>query len=378
MNLFSVLFSPITIIFTVIIVGFFIGRIKIFDISLDLAGILVVAVVLGCALSLMQDAIELINLTQLQSDMKFISSLGTALFVSAIGILAGSSLNIKNLIELKSGIIGSMMVFSAFITLWVVLFFDKNVSVSQLIGALCGAMTTTPGLSAVCELSGIKAEEAVIGYGTTYLIGAVFTLLFVQAASKEKNQNSENKDIIKKCATTKSPLSSVFQICLVVLIGSFFGNLNILGFCLGNSGGMLFVGICVGLVLKKDNYKQRVFMDSLELLRSFGLMLFFVGNGITAGVQISFGIEIKIIIYGAVITAVSISIGVILYRLLFKSSRALMTSPIAGGMTSTPAIAVLLQKNRGVSLIQYSVSYVTALLTIILCVRISELLFIFL
>lgn len=50
-NLFTVLTSPIFIIFFIIIIGYYIGKIQIRGISLDLAGVLIIAILSGAVLS---------------------------------------------------------------------------------------------------------------------------------------------------------------------------------------------------------------------------------------------------------------------------------------------------------------------------------------
>ncbi len=46
------LLSPLSIAFLVIILGYYLGRVKIFKVSLDLSGVLIVAVFVGWMLSL--------------------------------------------------------------------------------------------------------------------------------------------------------------------------------------------------------------------------------------------------------------------------------------------------------------------------------------
>ena len=69
---------------------------------------------------------------------------------------------------------------------------DKAINYSSLLGILCGALTSTPGLSSVCELIGSENEIAVLGYSCSYLLGVIlvvfFTQLFAEKCTCNKNQ----------------------------------------------------------------------------------------------------------------------------------------------------------------------------------------------
>ena len=88
--------SPVGIVFSVIVIGYCIGQIKIRNISLDLSGVLIVAILLGKILSgnLFTNGVK--NVLDLQANMKFLSSFGTSLFVSVIGITTGYTFHTKN------------------------------------------------------------------------------------------------------------------------------------------------------------------------------------------------------------------------------------------------------------------------------------------
>lgn len=53
----------------------------------------------------------------------------------------------------------------------------------------------------------------------------------------------------------------------------------------------------------------------------------------------------------------------------FKYSRVESAAIVAGGMTSTPAVGVLTDRNVGVDLSAYTVSYVGALMTMVIGIR---------
>lgn len=107
----------------------------------------------------------------------------------------------------------------------------------------------------------------------------------------------------------------------------------------------------------------------LTPFRNTGLVLFFVGNGIPAGIQLSGGVSLKMIFYSVLLTIIPITVGVFIYRLFFKNKFA--ATAIAGGMTSTPAIGVLAEKHNNISLNKYALAYFGALITIVILIRIN-------
>lgn len=367
MNVLSNLLSPISIAFSVIILGYYIGRIRVLGVSLGLSGVLILAVFVGWMLSVIQPINYVLNATTFQANMKFFSLFGTALFVSVIGVTTGYSIDMRNWKDLKAMLIGSVMVASAFVIMKTILFLDKDTSFSELLGSLCGALTTTPGLSAASELKNVITEKATLGYGSSYLFGVVATVLFVQITTKKINGFCEEK--IQGENNSSAALGGLIQIGVSVLFGQLIGGVKIFGFSLGNSGGILCIGIALGLIIKKYFSKKIASTKILGHFRNMGLVLFFVGNGIPAGMQLYIGFEVKTVLYGAVMTTVSIFVGALLYKLIFKHG--LSATVVAGGMTSTPAIGVLMQKRCNVKLSRYSLAYVGALITIIILIRLS-------
>lgn len=364
MNLIEILLNPISLAFTVIVIGYCIGNIKCYGISLDLAGVLIAAVIFGYIIASYNVLRCNIVVSDFSENMQMFSSFGTSLFVSVIGITTGYSLNLRIIKNAKAMPIGALMVVSSFALMKLIAILDKDISYSKLIGSLCGALTTTPGLSAATELKNVITEEAMLGYGCTYLLGVIAVVLCVQffawksVVFEMKTQNADE---------SKSALGGLIQIGITVLLGRLLGGICFGNFSLGNSGGILFVGILFGIIVKTILAERIASKKSMEIYRNLGLILFFVGNGIPAGMEIGNGFDAKIIIYGALMTAAPIGVGIILSRLIMKDNRT--STVIAGGMTSTPAIGVLLQKKHYADLSCYSMAYVGALLTITVLIR---------
>ena len=90
-------------------------------------------------------------------------------------------------------------------------------------------------------------------------------------------------------------------------------------------------------------------------------MLFFVGNGISAGENLNMLSDVKWFAYGVLITVSCILVGNILGCFIFKKNTVARLSVIAGGMTSTPAYGVILRKTENVDTMVYSFTYLGAL-----------------
>ena len=363
----SNLLSPLSVAFIVIIFGYLIGKIKFAKISLDLSGVLIVAVLTGWILSAIALHSSVVNVIEYETNMKFFSSFGTALFVSSIGLSTGGILDFREKKDMKAIAIGSLMVCSAFVVMKIISLLDKNISESKLLGVLCGALTTTPGLSTACELQNIVSNDVILGYGCAYLFGVIATVLFVQAISNKSMDISNKKSEIKEPHENKCALHGLLQIGGVIVLGRAIGNIEIMNFSLGVSGGMLCVGIVVGVIVKKLFSTKSLTTTMVTPFRNMGLVLFFVGNGIPAGMQLTAGVELNMIFYGVLMTIVPIISGTVLYRLFFKDR--LPATTIAGGMTSTPAIGVLAEKHNNISLSKYALAYLGALITTIFLIR---------
>ncbi|AEX85483.1 putative permease [Marinitoga piezophila KA3] len=165
----------------VIIVGILLGKINInlgiIQFSLGMTGgILISALFLGSL-----GKVGPINFKMNKKILKSIQELGLLMFLSSVGLKSGyntfNNLNEKTLI---------LMFFALIIALFSILIgyiigryiFKLNWII--LSGAICGGMTSTPGLGAAIDAN--ESEEVASGYGATYpfaLLGMViFTKIF--------------------------------------------------------------------------------------------------------------------------------------------------------------------------------------------------------
>lgn len=179
----ELLLVPYFSLFLIIILGYLIGGIKIKGIGLDVSAILFVAMIFGY------------YGLEIPSDLK---QMGLVLFIFTIGFQAGPSLfetfrsDGKKLVILASSIVVS----GAAVAVLCAIFFGFNKELAG--GLFTGAITSTPGLAALSELS--DAKDATIGYGVAYPFGVIGVVLFIKLFPRifrmnikkaEKNFNQE-------------------------------------------------------------------------------------------------------------------------------------------------------------------------------------------
>lgn len=366
MALINILTEPIVLMFGIITIGSLIGKIKFFDISLDISAVLITAIVIGRILA--EKEIFKAN-ENLIYNMSLFSQIGTAIFVASIGISAGCSLvgnsTKKNIIFLMLGVLSTLI---GITVTQCIGFLDKEITRAEILGVLCGALTSTPGLAVLCENSNINAELVMLGYSSSYIIGVICIVVFIQlTAKKKKYDKGANKTEANN--GEKFSVKSLEILGISIVLGNIVGNIKIpyINISLGVSGGILCSAILIGFVyLKKSKLKTK--LDFSEY-RKLGLAMFFVGKGLPAGMQIKNGIEIKWVLYGIIIAIVSILAIYLLNEYVLKKKDESL-SVISGGVTSTPAIAVLMKNsNVNVNFQAYSMAYIGALLAMIISMK---------
>lgn len=365
----TAMITPLNVLFLTVLLGYFIGKIKISHISLGLSVILFVAIVFGIIIkkTALGDSISYIDDFLLK--MKTFSALGSAMFVSVIGINTGMSLksNVKN--NILSLAIGAFMAVAGVLTATVIEDLSNEVTQSTLFGVLCGALTSTPALSAVCENENIVASEAIVGYSCAYLFGVILVVLAVSRISS-KSTPKEYKREESYLNDKKSGFCSFLLVCIVALLGNVIGSFEIpsTAFSLGNTGGILCAGTIAGYIFRKVTVSEKISVDFLECIRNIGLSLFFVGTGICAGTEMV-KLNAITIIFGILITSVSLLCGFVLTA-VFSKFGLKAASILAGGMTSSPALGVLTEKRNGLSVGQFSFSYFGALISLVLIINV--------
>ncbi|MCK9320623.1 MAG: transporter, partial [Bacteroidales bacterium] len=159
----DLLLTPYFALFLIIILGFILGAVKIKGIKLDVSAILFVAMVFGYYGLEFPDTLK---------------QIGLVLFIFTIGFQAGPSLfetfrkDGKKLVALATIIVVS----GALVSIGCASVFGFSKELAG--GLFTGAITSTPGLAALSELSDIK--DATIGYGIAYPFGVIGVVLFIK------------------------------------------------------------------------------------------------------------------------------------------------------------------------------------------------------
>lgn len=94
--------------------------------------------------------------------------------------------------------------FVGFVTAVVIRVIDRSADISFLLGILCGALTSTPGLACVCDMRNIDPSVAFAGYGAAYLFVVIGVVLFVQVFLRKAEKPQSEKVVSgdpKNCRT---------------------------------------------------------------------------------------------------------------------------------------------------------------------------------
>lgn len=381
--------STIFFIFVIATLGYLIGGISIKGISLGTAGVLLVALAFGIVANFLpsftigQTTISLFN-AGIKSNFGLVSNLGTAMFVTAVGLIAGPkffrTFNRKSLAYVCMGVV---VIFVGALTAVVCFMLDKNLSMDMAVGLLTGGLTSTPGLSAAKE---VATDEAAVtaGYGIAYLFGVLGVVLFVQVIPKillvdiEKERESFVAASVVDVKSNNRRLISLepfgfFPFFLAIALGCLIGSIKIPGinFSLGTSGGTLVAGLVIGHFGHIGPIDCRIKKDTLNFFRELGLVLFLIGAGVPGGVNFVANVNVTYFLYGALMTLVPMVIGFLLAKYVFKLSIFNNLGSITGGMTSTPALGALIS-TAGTDDVSsaYALTYPVALVFVVLAAKV--------
>ena len=352
------MFSLIFIAFAIGAVGYLVGGISIKGVSLGTAGVLLVALIYGILVNYIPSftlggaEISLYD----PAGFKVFSNIGTALFVTAVGYIAGPkffrTMNKKSLAYILMGLI--VISSGALVAVAIILIF--KVDAGMVVGLLTGGLTSTPGLSAATE--GVAEEvsnAATAGYGIAYIYGVLGVVLFVQLLPKMlKVDIAKEREAFVAAGMITIPepkrklikLDSLdfFPFFLAVAVGVIIGSIKIPGinFSLGTSGGTLVSGLLFGHFAHIGPIDMRVSKNNLNVFRELGLVLFLIGAGVPGGVRFVENLQLEYFLYGVALTTIPMIVGYIFARYVFKLSIFNNLGSITGGMTSTPALGALI------------------------------------
>ncbi|MBQ8341000.1 MAG: YidE/YbjL duplication [Clostridia bacterium] len=388
------LLSTIFIAFLIATLGYLVGAIEIKGISLGTAGVLLMALAFGVlanfvpSFSIGAKEIFLYN-SSIKANFGVISNIGTALFVTSVGLIAGPkffrTLNRKSLAYVLMGVIVIAIGAGSAILCTVL---DPNLSSDMAVDLLTGGLTSTPGLSAAKEVA-TDADAVTAGYGIAYLFGVLGVVLFVQLMPKilrvdidKERENFVAAASVEVKANEKQYKQldpfGFFPFFLAIALGCIIGAIKIPGinFSLGTSGGTLVAGLIIGHFGHIGPIDCRIKKETLNFFRELGLVLFLIGAGVPGGVNFVSNVKVSYFLYGALFTLVPMIVGFVLGKFVFKLSIFNNLGSITGGMTSTPALGALIStaKTDEVSS-AYAATYPIALVMVVLASKILLMIF---
>lgn len=153
--------------FLIVALGFILGRIKVFGLSLDVSAVIFVALVFGH------------YGVVVPKDFQY---LGLVLFIFTIGIQAGPGFfeSFKKEGRQLAFFASLLIVVAALITSFIIFVFHLDTNIA--VGLLTGSLTSTPGLAAAIDYTG--SPLASIGYGVGYPFGVIGVILFIRFLPK--------------------------------------------------------------------------------------------------------------------------------------------------------------------------------------------------
>ena len=363
-QVFNSLLTPIFIAFLVSTLGYAIGSVKIKGISLGTAGVLLVAILVGVLFSFVpqftlgEKTVTLWNASK-ESVFSTISSIGTVMFVTAVGLIAGPKFFRSFNKSMMSYVImgATIVVVGVGITI-LISWLDKDMNIAMGTGLLSGSLTSTPAFGAAKESAGELAGQVTAGYGIGYLYGVLGVVLFVQLMPKIMKVNIEEERAHFVAANTiqiKEDGKKRFQIeefgffpfFLTIVFGLLIGCIKVpIGggnyFSFGSSGGTLIAGLIIGHFGHIGKIDMKVSKKTLNFMRELGLVLFLVGAGVPGGVRFVDAFDWMYIVYGIIMATVPMVVGFLLGKYVFRLSIFNNLGSITGGMTSTPALGSLI------------------------------------
>ena len=375
-NIYTLLF----VVFSVLLLGYLLGRITIKGISLGDAGVFIIALLIGALFFYVNDAGELLFSASskpydFSNGLSIIESLGLVLFVTSVGYIAGPKFfgnfkeNFKSyvllgvVIIIAGGISAVGCIYAGEIFGYGATIESQDGFVAMIVGLLSGSLTSTPAFSAA---KATVAEEFTglvsVGHGIAYIFGVVGVVLFVQIVPKLSKANMEEeraKLSIKSANNEKKALLNLFEIdhlgfagfSLAAILGTIIGQIKIplssaglsgTCFSLTTTGGCLLMSLVLGHFGRIGKINIMPGQNTLKLFRELGLVLFLVGAGIPGGAEFIANFDPMYFVYGIVMTIFPLIIGFVFAKYVLKLNLLNNLGSITGGMTSTPALGTLI------------------------------------
>lgn len=145
-----------------------------------------------------------------------------------------------------------------------------------------------------------------------------------------------------------SQISDLLAFCSFFIFGILLGNITItlgqLTIGLGNAAGLLIAGISLGYMRANHPTFGYVPQAALNIAKDFGLMVFMVGVGLSAGtnfLQYVQSIGPEIFISGLAVSVIPVLVAYLVGAYVLKMNRALLFGALIGARTCAPAMDMI-------------------------------------
>ncbi|MCH5164601.1 MAG: permease [Clostridiales bacterium] len=416
-QLVKTLVSPLFGIFLVLVLGYLLGRIKIKGVSLGSAGVFIMAIVVGIVVTFIKDplndalasafhndaGVALVSLSWGSSTFSIVKNIGLALFVTAVGLIAGPKFfrNFKSK-AVAYIVLGVVIIFTGSVVCILVALLDPNVDAATATGLLMGSLTSTPGFSAAQNVFDDQASVVAAANGAAYPFGVLGVVLFVQLLPKilRADMNKERQLMIEQGAPKGADIDEAdsgddkgkklfafdkFGLCIfaiTVLLGLLIGSISFkfsesIVFNLTSTGGCLLAGLLFGHFGKIGKVSLKVPDNTLKVFRELGLVLFLMGSGFEGGLAFLDLVSKTpiVFLYGVLMTLIPMIVGFIVAKFIFKLCLLNNLGSITGGMTSTPALGSLIAVAESEDVASaYAATYPIALILLVFVPQLINLL----
>jgi len=393
------------VVFSVLLLGYLLGRITIKGISLGDAGVFIIALLFGALFFKVNAFGDLVFAASsapydFEPGLSLLESFGLVLFVTSVGYIAGPKFfgnfkrNFKSYVLLGVIIIlaGGLSA-AACIGMGELVGYGSSIKtqdgfVAMIVGLLSGSLTSTPAFSAAKSTVEAQYQGLVsVGHGIAYIFGVIGVVLFVQLIPKltKANMEEERAKLVVKAEEEKKPFTGkIFEIdhmgiaafSLAAILGTFIGQIKIplssqglsgTCFSLTTTGGCLLVSLLLGHFGRIGRVSIMPAQGTLKLFRELGLVLFLVGAGIPGGAEFIANFDPMYFVYGMIMTLVPLIIGYLFAKYVLKLSLLNNLGSITGGMTSTPALGTLISTAGTEDVAAaYAATYPIALIAVVL------------
>ena len=198
--------------------------------------------------------------------------------------------------------------------------------------------------------------------------------------NEDVSEKLEEKPIIEKKEKDEPSFQlDSFGFCVFgfsAIIGIFFGAIKIplsskgldgTTFSFTTTGGVLILSLVIAHFGRICQLSLKIDKKVLETLRELGLILFLAGSGISGGSKFVEHFKGIYFVYGIFMTTLPMIIGFFFSRYVLKLNLLNNLGSITGGMTSTPALGILISTSGTDDVAgSYAATYPIALICVVL------------